>query len=413
MAAISLSGGRWDRPVAAVVVFLSSAPLAVATPINPSEVLHTLVFDPRWGTFTNFTVLFLMVLGLVIVPLRQKLERGGVAVAVALSLVFAASLTLTGNFHLLDLGPVAGIGLFTILGAVAGLVFQRLFNLSAVTMAALAYVIGFGSMQLAAPGLLPVAEQWLVAPAFIYAAAIAWMIYAFVTQVFPSKPANSWMAHAARTLSARSPQARQRVQEETQTSNALSDVTAQETSDHAVVLSELDETQRVLKRNAWNPELRTALSARLVQLSQAQRKVEGNMGRFRALVERVEFLDLAECSDLQQTLESLPGEVQAEARLELHDLRKKLGTDEVLKRLGQAVTSNNIFVTDALERAKKALAAGQVKACQDALNSARSGEAEALRIDAQIGRFAGQLRGAAAKVIAGAETRAGETALAR
>ena len=133
----------------------------------------------------------------------------------------------------------------------------------------------------------------------------------------------------------------------------------------------------------------------------------------RALVERIEFLDLAECSDLQQTLESLPGEVQAEARLELHDLRKKLGTDEVLKRLGQAVASNNVFVADALGRAKKALAAGQVKACQLALNDARSGEAEALRLNAQIQRFAGQLRGAAAKVVASAETKAGETALAR
>jgi hypothetical protein len=131
------------------------------------------------------------------------------------------------------------------------------------------------------------------------------------------------------------------------------------------------------------------------------------------LVERIEFLDLAECSDLQQTLESLPGEVQAEARLELHDLRKKLGTDEVLKRLGQAVASNSVFVTDALERAKKALAAGQVKACQLALNDVRAGESESLRLVNQIGRFANQLRGAATKVVAGAETRAGETALAR
>jgi hypothetical protein len=401
---------------AAVAAISGSLPVAALTanPRNPSETLRFL-FVGEWSTVGHLLVFFVIFFGLLVKPLKDRLDRAGVAVAVGLALMLSASLALTGRFHLLDLEPLAGVGLFVLAGASVGLAFHRLYSASWATTGALSFVAGYGSMRLVAPGLLPIAEEFFIVPSLLYTVAIVWLVYSFGAQAFPSGGSGTtWLTHASHTLAARPPQARQRVKETMEAQTVLGDVAQQELQDHAVVLAEIDETRNALKTySSDEPEMRTVVAARLEQLSGAQRKVDDEMRRYRALVERIEFLDLSECSDLQHTLDALPGDVQAEARLELHDLRKKLGSDEILKRLGQGVAANNAAVTDALERAKKALSAGQVKVCQQALNDARTAEAEAVRLTAQVKRFSDQLKGAAAKVVMQADTRAAELVLGK
>src|SRR5208283_6080065 len=128
-----------------------------------------------------------------------------------------------------------------------------------------------------------------------------WLIYAFATQAFPAgNPAPSWFSHATRTLSARPPQARQRIQKEAEAQRVLSDTTNIDAQDHAQLLAEIEETQRVLKKSSTaNPELRAVISGRLQQLAQAQRKCEAEYGRYMALAQNVETLDASEYADLK------------------------------------------------------------------------------------------------------------------
>ena len=123
--------------------------------------------------------------------------------------------------------------------------------------------------------------------------------------------------------------------------------------------------------------------------------------------------DLASYADLQHDLDQLPEEIQREVRTALGGLNEKLATDQVLANLGQAVEANNIAVRDALLHAQAALAAGRMKSCLDALEDAKNGEREAMRLTAQIQRFTEQLKNAAASVLAQATTRAAESTVAR
>jgi hypothetical protein len=150
---------------------------------------------------------------------------------------------------------------------------------------------------------------------------------------------------------------------------------------------------------------RVTIQIQIQLLSAAKQAVEESIKRFRALTGQLEFLDLIECSDLHHALNSLPGEIQVEARIELHNLKKKLRSNDLLKRLGQGAVSNNAFVTQALERAHKALSAGRVELCREALKDAYPVAVESLRLSEQIRRFTDQLKGAAANVVAEAETR--------
>ena len=398
-----------------LVIFVVNGLAARALSSNPSEILRSFILGPGTSLVFNMLVFFVIFLGISVRPLKDKLGRPGVAVAVGFALLFSASLAVTGRLNLLDLEPIAGVALFTLLGVIVGVAFRRLYETSWATTAAVSFVAGYGTMRLAAPGLLPVADELFIIPGLLYVLAIVWLIYSFSTQAFPTgNPGGAWLTHAQHTLVARPQEARQRLQEAAQDQEVFADVAGQEVQEHVAILAELDETERAIRSNATTrPELRDVVTARLQALSEAQRKVEQEYARYSALSQRITGLDAVEYADLKKDFEQLPDDIQGEARAELSSLNEKLKTDSVLTNLGQAVESNNLAVREALSRAKAELAAGRVKSCLKALNEARTAEGEALRLTSQIKRFAGQLKSAAAKVVAQAGTRAAELVTAK
>jgi DNA-binding FrmR family transcriptional regulator len=409
----SLARLKW-RLVASAVAFVSASVPVAAWSGNPSETLRTIFTSSEWSLPVHLLVFFIIFFGILVKPLKDRFDRAGVAVAVAFALMLSASLAFSGRFDLLhDLEPIAGIGLFVLFGAVVGLAFHRLYSASWATAGCLSYVVVYTSIELASPSLMPALDQFIIIPNFLYALTVVWLIYSAAKLAFPdSNPASSWMTHAARTLAARPPQARQRFREEIQAQEELDGTVEINVQDHAQLLAEIDETQRILKKSsADDPELRSVISGRLAQLGQAQRKVEAAYATYKAQCEHLERMDAVEYADLR--LAELPDSVQSDVRDELAGLKKKLSVDRVLENLGSAVEANNIAVRDALNRAKAELAAGHTRACLGGLNDARTAEAEAVRLEAQIKRFAGQLKGAATKVVMTAQSRAGEPAMGR
>jgi len=393
----------------AVVLIAAAAcvPLVWALPANPAAALRTLILSPEWSMVFHLLVFFTIFLGIAARPLKEKLGGAGTAVAVGLALLLSASLAVTGRFQLLALEPIAGVGVFTLLGAAVGAAFKRLYEVSWATAGAVSFVAGYGAMRLAAPSLLPAAEELFIIPDILYVLAIVWLVYSFSTQAFPSGDLGaSWFGHAWHSLAAR-----QRVQESVQTQEVLADVAQQELEEHAAIAAELEETERAIRTSkAGDTDLHVAVADRLQVLTEAQRRVEAEFARYQALAQRIAELDAAEYADLRRNLELLPDTVKEEARLELRGLTEKLATDRVMANLGRAVAANNLAVRDALLRAKAALEARRMKSCLEALDEAMTAEKAAARLVARIQRFASQLKGAAAKVIAEAETRAGELA---
>ncbi|MGD0088300.1 MAG: hypothetical protein ABSE73_00075 [Planctomycetota bacterium] len=395
-------------------LLIAGLPPVLAAPLNPSETLRTLVLSSQWSTVFYAAVFFMILLGITVRPLKDKLGKPGTAVAVGLALLMSTSLAVAGHLQLVALAPIAGVGLFTLLGVLVGAVFRRFYEVSWTTTAAVSFVAGYGTMRLADPSLLSTAEELFLIPGLLYALAIVWLVYSFSTQVFQAGNGGSWVGHAVRTLPARPPEARRRLQQVEQAQEALTDVAQQDVADHATVLAELEETEQAIRDNgARQPALRAVALERLEALAETQRKVETEYARYRALTENITGLDAAEYVDLKHDLAQLPEDIQAEAQQALSGLNEKLMTDRVLTNLGQAVEANNIAVRDALLHARAELAAGRVRACLTALEDARNGEREAMRLMAQVQRFTEQLKSTAAKVVAQAGTRAAELVAAK
>ena len=388
---------------------------AYAVPADPSAALRALVLSPEWSIVFHLLIFFIIFFGIAARPLKEKFGRAGTAVAVGFALLLSAGLAVTGRLRILALEPIAGVGLFTLLGVIVGAAFRKLHETSWATTAAISFVAGYGTMRLAAPSLLPAAEELFLIPALLYVLAIVWLVYAFGARAFPAdESGTSWLGHAWHRLATPPPGARPRPRESAQAQEALAGVTSQELQEHEAVLAELDETERALRVSGPDEtDLRAAVAERLRVLTDTQRRVEVEFAQYRALAQRTTELDVAGYADLRRSLDLLPDTVKEEARVELRSLNEKLATDRVLANLGRAVASNNIAVRDALLRAKMELEAGRVKSCLEALDEARAAEQQALRLMARIQRFAAQLKSAAAKVIAQAETQAAKAAATR
>lgn len=383
---------------------------AAALSSNPAETLRTLVLSSPWSPVFHMLVFFTIFLGIIVRPLKDKFGRPGTAVAVAFALSFSAALALTGRLYIPNLEPIAGVALFALLGAVVGAAFKHFYETSWATATAVSFVVGYGVMSVAAPSLLPTTTDLFLIPEILYALAIVWLVYSFATHAFPNgSAAGSWFVRALRIMAARPPGARRRLQESAEEQSVFAEAAGQDAQEHVAMLAELEEAERAVRAYGMSkPEMRTAIANRLAALADAQRQVEIAYERYRVLAQRITELDVVEYADLQHDFEHLPEDIQREARAALGSLNEKLTTDRVLTNLGQAVEANNIAVRDALLHAQAALAAGRMKACLEALDGAKNSEREAIRLTAQIQRFAEQLKKAAASVLAQAMTRAVE-----
>jgi hypothetical protein len=357
------------------------------------EVFRTVAFNPNYSLAFNVLLLFGVFFGLFIKPLKDRLERGGTVVAVALALMLSVALAVSGRFELLRFEPVAAVVLFGLFGCAIAVAARRFYECSFPTTAAVAFLSGYSALSVVSPALLAEARDMLLIADLLVVLSLVWLVYALAARVFPSGPdGSSWMAHAERTLAVRKPDARCRLFETKQVQETLAEVARQETQGHAEVAAELDETAKTIRSYAGDEtSLKRIVGARLEELERAQRQVEETFTRYKVLVERLVSLDAEEYSDLSRTLSQLPVETQLEAREELAGLRKRLGTDNVMSGLGQKINANNLAVREALRRARDALNAGQTQACLQGVREAKACEAEALRLAAQTRRFMEQL----------------------
>ena len=400
--------GRLALPKALVLAVAGAllVPGVALAFVDPSAALRTLVFDSRYAEAVDLLVFFLIFLGIAVRPLRERSGRPGVAVAVGFALLFSVSLAFTGRLHLLDFGPVAAAGIFVLLGAVTALGFHKLYESSWATAGAVGFAIAYSSARVVAPSLFLSAMQSFVIPTeLVYGVAVVWLVYRFATQAFPADTGASWASHVAPTLASRGVAARERFRETAGVQEELSATATQEVHDHADILAELDETIHALNtRSPHEASWRDLVTNRLRELTDATRRVEDELERYRTLARRVTTLDLDEYANLKAALDALPETVKGEARKELRSLRYKLAGDERLATLARAVEANQAVVRAALEGARSALAAGHVKECVQALKEAVSAEREALRLSGQIRQYADKLKEAVAAVVTRAVT---------
>ena len=383
-----------------VLIALALASELAAGVVRPADALRALIYDPQWSMLFHLAVFFLIFLGITVRPLKERLDRGGVIVAIGFASLLSTSLVLSGRFNLLDFEPIAATGIFVLLGVVVASAFKRLYDASWPTTAAVGFICGYGALRVAAPSLMPITWDILAAAELGFALAIVWLLYSFISTIITEEAAH-WPAHAVYTLSGRSPKARERFSRNIAAQRELAARARHETEEHATIAAGLDETIRTVKASAaGNGQLRSQVAKRVKALGQALHNAREELERYKALSTRVEALDAEEYAEVKEQLEDLPPEAQAEARNELRALRAKLNVDAVQERLENAIEANNAAAEDALQAAQTELAASRTKAALHALNDAKRAEAEALRLAAQVQRFASQFKAAADKVVA-------------
>jgi hypothetical protein len=398
---------RAARPsIVLLATFVVHSLQASAMAANPTDTLRALILNPQSSTAFNLVVFFTIFLGIAVRPLKDRLGNAGTAVAVGFALLFSTSLALAGRFQLLDLEPIAGLGLFSLLGAIVGAAFRQLYETSWATTAAVSFVAGYGTMRLAAPTLLPVADEFFIIPGLLYVLAIVWLIYTFSIHAFPTgNPAASLLAKAWNSMATRPAEARQQLSEPVDMRATLTDAAKPEAA-----LAKVAATQRTGKSEA---DLRAVIASRQQALAELRRRLETEFARYQMLTRHIAKLDIPELADLKRDFENLPEDAQAKARLQLGSLNEKLMTARVLANLAQAVDDNSTACRDTILRAKAELAADRVQPCLRALEETKVAENEAVLLSAQMQRFTNQLKSAAARIVAQAVTRAGELVAAR
>jgi len=402
----ALSNGGAARLLVSVFVLLL-VPQVVHAQLDPASALERLFLSPQRGSIAHLVLFSALFYGLVVQALVERFGSSGKMVALAVSLLMASSLAVTGRLNLVAFEPLAGVAVFAVIGMAAALAFRKLNDTGGWgTAGAIGYLVGYSALRVAAPSLESSLRDFILVPELLYAGAFVWVLYRFATSAMGSAGASrEWLAHAQRTLPYRPAQDQKRVQEEAVLPAQVAEAAGGQVRDHAASIAALDETERVA-RNAQDPAVRQAIAARLAAFVAARRGVEERYKQFRQLVERLTRLDTEEYAALGREFEQLPSlEIKAEALQELNALRAKLKSDEILSKLGQAIRANEAASQVALERARTALEAGDTRSFRSALDDAKSTEREAMRLAAQCQRFADRLKGAAAQVVAKARMR--------
>ena len=405
------------RLVVLGLLFVTLAGPVLASPLSSAlgsqimDIIRTVTSNPDWRDLFEVLICFLIFLGAIVRPLQDRLGKPGKAVAVAFAIMLSVALEMTGRFHLLDLGPVAGIGLFGLLGCVVGLGFRSLYEAGWGSTVAVSYVVGYGAMRVAAPTLLPTLGEFVFVPELLYVLCILYLLYALATKMFSgTSVSTAWVRPALRALRSRPPAARQRLNQSAVAQEQLAQLTEEKVAEDGAVLAELAETAHAVKSyTSEHPELKAVISSRLQELSQVQRAVQEKLVTCLALAQHIVDFDVADLAELKKEFDQLPEDVQKEAKQALSGIRQKLATDRRLLRMEQAVQANSAAVADALLRAKTELTAGRIKSCLKALEESAKAAQEADRLTAQLEKFANRLKRAAAEVLAQAGTRAAET----